>query len=98
MLCHSEARNPHAGAAKVTSRPSYPEPVDGAFNIGVLHTSMDGHANYVPCIVNDLIARGYDYWALDHVHCGKILCRNPHVVFPENLQGRHIRETDPKGA
>ena len=81
--------------------PAYPEPVDGAFNIGVLHTGMGGmggHANYAPCTIDDLIAKGYDYWALGHVHHGEILHQNPHVVFPGNLQGRHIRETGPKGA
>lgn len=81
--------------------PAYPEPVDGVFNIGVLHTGMGGmggHANYAPCTIDDLIAKGYDYWALGHVHHGEILHQNPHVIFPGNLQGRHIRETGPKGA
>jgi exonuclease SbcD len=81
--------------------PAYPEPVEGAFNIGVLHTGMGGmggHANYAPCTLDELVAKGYDYWALGHVHQGGILHQNPHVVFPGNLQGRHIRETGPKGA
>ena len=80
---------------------TYPEPVDGVFNIGVLHTGMGGmggHANYAPCTVDDLVTKGYDYWALGHVHHGVVLHQNPHVVFPGNLQGRHIRETGPKGA
>lgn len=81
--------------------PTYPEPVDGTFNIGVLHTGMGGmggHANYAPCTLDELVAKGYDYWALGHVHQGVILNQYPHVVFPGNLQGRHIRETGPKGA
>lgn len=81
--------------------PAYPEAVDGAFNIGVLHTGMGGmggHVNYAPCTVDDLVAKGYDYWALGHVHHGVVLHENPHVVFSGNLQGRHIRETGPKGA
>jgi DNA repair exonuclease SbcCD nuclease subunit len=80
---------------------AYPEPVNGAFNIGVLHTGMGGmggHANYAPCTITDLTTKGYDYWALGHVHHGEVLHQNPHVVFPGNLQGRHIRETGPKGA
>ncbi len=80
---------------------SYPAPVRGAFNIGVLHTGMggmDGHANYAPCVLGELLAKGYDYWALGHVHQGRVISENPHVVFPGNLQGRHIRETGPKGA
>ncbi len=80
---------------------TYPEPVPGVFNIGVLHTGMggmDGHANYAPCTLDDLVTKGYDYWALGHVHHAVVLHKNPHVVFPGNLQGRHIRETGPKGA
>jgi DNA repair protein SbcD/Mre11 len=81
--------------------PGYPEPVAGAFNIGVLHTGlggMGGHENYAPCALAELVAKGYAYWALGHVHQFQVLHRQPHVVFPGNLQGRHIRETGPKGA
>lgn len=79
---------------------SYPDPVPGAFNIGVLHTGMGGmggHENYAPCALAELVARGYDYWALGHVHQGSVLHERPHIVFPGNLQGRHVRETGPKG-
>nr|WP_296748232.1 DNA repair exonuclease [Thioalkalivibrio sp.] len=81
--------------------PGYPEPVSGAFNIGVLHTGlggMGGHENYAPCALGDLVAKGYAYWALGHVHQFQVLHEQPHVVFPGNLQGRHIRETGAKGA
>ena len=80
--------------------PDYPEPVKGAFNIGVLHTAlegMSGHARYAPCTLSDLTTKGYDYWALGHVHQAQVLHEHPHVVFPGNLQGRHVRETGPKG-
>lgn len=81
--------------------PTYPAPIAGCFNIGVLHTGlggMQGHANYAPCAIEDLINKGYDYWALAHVHQAAVLSERPHVVFCGNLQGRHIRETGPKGA
>lgn len=79
----------------------YPEPIDGWFNIGVLHTALEGnaaHALYAPCSLAELAARGYDYWALGHVHEHTILLEAPWVVYPGNLQGRHIRETGPRGA
>lgn len=79
----------------------YPAPVTGAFNIGVLHTGLGGkggHANYAPCSLDDLVNKGYDYWALGHVHKTEVLQENPHIVFPGNLQGRHVRETGAKGA
>ena len=81
--------------------PGYPSPIDGAFNIGVLHTAlgrMGEHANYAPCSLAGLVAKGYNYWALGHVHQGQVLHEQPHVVFPGNLQGRHVRETGPKSA
>lgn len=79
---------------------SYPKPISGALNIGVLHTALEGrpgHANYAPTTLGELVARGYDYWALGHVHTREVLAQDPYVVFPGNLQGRHIRETGQKG-
>ena len=79
----------------------YPAPVPGMFNIGVLHTALEGnsaHANYAPCSLDELHAKGYHYWALGHVHEHQIWTGASTVVFPGNLQGRHIRETGPRGA
>jgi DNA repair protein SbcD/Mre11 len=81
--------------------PAYPSPTAGCFNLGVLHTGlggMGGHVNYAPCAMEDLVNKGYDYWALAHVHQAAILRERPHVAFCGNLQGRHIRESGPKGA
>ena len=80
---------------------AYPEALPHHFNIGLLHTALAGHANhypYAPCSIQDLLARHYDYWALGHVHDHVVHSERPHIVFPGNLQGRHIRETGPKGA
>jgi DNA repair protein SbcD/Mre11 len=78
----------------------YPEPLAGWFNIGVLHTACGraGHENYAPCAVADLTTRGYDYWALGHVHAFEIVSRDPWIVYPGNLQGRSIRECGERGA
>ncbi len=79
----------------------YPPQDTGYFNIGLLHTSLTGragHEDYAPCTLDDLKSKGYDYWALGHVHAREILCEDPWVVFPGNIQGRHIRETGAKGA
>ena len=79
----------------------YPAPVEGWLNIGVLHTALEGyaaHARYAPCSLAELVAKGYEYWALGHVHEHAVLHRDPWVVFPGNLQGRHIRETGARGA
>jgi exonuclease SbcD len=79
----------------------YPAPVPEMFNIGVLHTALEGnaaHATYAPCSLDELHAKGYHYWALGHVHEHQIWEGASTVVFPGNLQGRHIRETGPRGA
>ncbi|OYQ31411.1 hypothetical protein CHU95_19865 [Niveispirillum lacus] len=80
---------------------TYPAPIAGLLNIGVLHTALEGkppHARYAPCSPADLKAKGYDYWALGHVHERTVVDRDPWIVFPGNLQGRHVNETGPKGA
>ena len=71
------------------------------FNIGLLHTSLtgrEGHEDYAPCTLDDLKSKGYDYWALGHVHKREIVSEDPWIVFPGNIQGRHIKETGAKGA
>lgn len=78
----------------------YPEALPGFFNIGLLHTSADGrpgHAPYAPCSVAGMASRGYDYWALGHVHQREVLHESPWIVFPGCLQGRHVGETGVKG-
>ncbi|MEZ5671658.1 MAG: DNA repair exonuclease [Thiotrichaceae bacterium] len=78
----------------------YPAAIPEFFNIGVLHTALngrEGHAPYAPCTLTNLTAQGYDYWALGHVHRRDIVAQQPYIVFPGNLQGRHSRETGAKG-
>lgn len=78
----------------------FPAAKPGMFNIGLLHTSLDGregHADYAPCKLDDLRARDYQYWALGHVHAREEVSTAPWVVFPGCLQGRHAHETGPKG-
>jgi len=78
----------------------YPKQVPGWFNIGLLHTSCtgrEGHENYAPCTIDGLRTRGYDYWALGHIHKREVVCQEPWVVFPGNIQGRHAKETGAKG-
>jgi DNA repair exonuclease SbcCD nuclease subunit len=81
--------------------PDYPAPQPGHFNIGVLHTSLSGasgHDSYAPTRLDVLCARGYDYWALGHVHARQVLRdAAPRIVWPGNLQGRHALETGAKG-
>ena len=78
----------------------YPEPKAGMLNIGLLHCLLSGsvgHQAYAPCTLDDLASRGYDYWALGHVHDFTVLREKPLIIYPGCCQGRHVKETGPKG-
>lgn len=81
--------------------PLYPHPIPGRFNIGVLHTSLngrEGHDPYAPTTVEVLCDKGYDYFALGHIHAREVVREAaPRIVYPGNLQGRHAKETGAKG-
>lgn len=80
---------------------AYPDGDSDLFTIGLLHTALNGrpgHANYAPASVDALRSKGYQYWALGHVHTREVVHEDPWIVFPGNTQGRHARETGPKGA
>jgi len=69
-------------------------------NIALLHCNVGGrkgHENYAPCSIDDLRAAGMDYWALGHVHAAEVLSHDPMIVYPGNIQGRHVGETGKKG-
>jgi DNA repair protein SbcD/Mre11 len=81
--------------------PTFKPPVDGAINIGILHTSLagaEGHDVYAPCSVNDLTLQGYDYWALGHIHKRQVHRTAPTIVMPGIPQGRDINEAGAKSA
>jgi DNA repair exonuclease SbcCD nuclease subunit len=87
-------------AVKIDLSEKYPPAVNGFFNIGMLHTCATGsneHHPYAPCSMDGLKSKGYDYWALGHIHKRQVLCEEPLIIFPGNLQGRSIKETGPKG-
>ncbi|WP_158743021.1 DNA repair exonuclease [Acidisphaera sp. L21] len=99
LAVHGQSFGSRAEAEELAG--SYPKRVEGAFNVGLLHSSMENpgqHARYAPCRVGTLLARNYDYWALGHIHTRATLHEAPWIHFPGNIQGRHVRETGPRGA
>lgn len=85
----------------------FPDAMNGYFNVGLLHTSATGcgeHETCAPCNIDMLVSKGYDYWALGHIHKrheplrpDKSNLGGPWVVYPGNTQGRHAKETGCKG-
>ena len=78
----------------------YKAPIEGAVNIGLMHTSLDGtfgHDLYAPCSVKDLQNSGFQYWGLGHIHKrAAVLHKNNVIVMPGIPQGRDINEAGPK--
>lgn len=80
--------------------PDYPSPSVDCFNIGVLHTNAGGnpnHDSYAPASIDELVTKGYDYWALGHVHDYQILHERPYIAYSGTTQGRHAKELGAKG-
>lgn len=72
----------------------------GIVDIGMLHGSIAGeetHAVYAPFTKEALLDKGYQYWALGHIHKRQLLHNEPPIVYPGNLQGRHRNEQGVKG-
>lgn len=85
-------RDPHAPESLLAR---YPAAKPGAFNIGMMHTSLNGspgHDPYAPCSTEDLDGHGYHYWALGHVHRRAQHLGRATIVMPGIPQGRDIGE------
>lgn len=80
----------------------YPQAVsDATWNIGMLHGSLSSlnspEANYAPFTLSELQEKGYDYWALGHIHKRQSLNAQGTINYSGNTQGRHINESGEKG-
>ncbi|MBN2899954.1 MAG: metallophosphoesterase, partial [Clostridia bacterium] len=81
----------------------FPPKETGMVFVGIGHTmvasvagSVD-HANYMPCSLEDLKSKNYDYFALGHIHKAMALDDEGRIRYAGNIQGRHINETGEKG-
>ncbi|WP_188207049.1 metallophosphoesterase family protein [Alkalibacillus aidingensis] len=73
---------------------------ESGFHIATLHGSLQSneeHDHYAPFLLQELKEKSFDYWALGHIHQRSILSKHPLVVYPGNIQGRHMKETGDKG-
>ncbi|MHB9149412.1 MAG: metallophosphoesterase family protein [Thermoleophilia bacterium] len=67
-------------------------------NIALLHCNVGGdptHAPYSPCSLDGLVAAGFDYWALGHIHLHQVLHEGtPWVVYAGGTQGRSLKPSE----
>lgn len=72
------------------------------FHIALLHgsevSSSEEHDVYAPFRVQEISKKGFDYWALGHIHKRKLLAESPSIYYPGNIQGRNRKESGEKGA
>lgn len=71
------------------------------FSIGLIHGTIGPagpHMPYGPFTTADIVEKGFDYWALGHIHNRRIIREaDPAIVYPGNPQGRDFGETGRKG-
>jgi len=71
------------------------------FHVAVLHGTVgaaEGHTPYAPFSVEDVIDKGYDYWALGHIHKPEIIRPAwPAIAYPGIPQGRDFGESGARG-
>ena len=66
---------------------------------GLMHAQVKALAknDYAPFTIRDMQNLNYDYFALGHIHARNNLSEQPLIVYPGNIQGRHINEMGEKG-
>ncbi|WP_294602907.1 DNA repair exonuclease [uncultured Lactobacillus sp.] len=71
------------------------------YTFGIMHAQeragLSSQNVYAPFSLSELQNLNYDYFALGHIHLRQVLSETPLIVYPGNIQGRHINETGPKG-
>ncbi len=77
----------------------FPTNSDADYQIGMVHGAIKSgnDSNYAPFTINEMIDKGYDYWALGHIHKRQELNQNPLIEYPGDIQGRHKNEAGKKG-
>ncbi|EIP0637231.1 exonuclease SbcCD subunit D [Listeria monocytogenes] len=75
---------------------------DADFHIALLHgseeSSSEEHDVYAPFRVQEISKKGFDYWALGHIHKRQLLAESPSIYYSGNIQGRNRKESGEKGA
>lgn len=78
--------------------PDFPEKGRN-YTFGLMHAQEKAQTNnvYAPFSIKEIQDLNYDYFALGHIHARRNLSEKPWIVYPGNIQGRHINEMGEKG-
>lgn len=71
----------------------FPKRSQANYHIGMYHGELQGE-NYAPFSLSEMKAKGYDYWALGHIHVPTILSERPPILYPGTPQGHNRKETE----
>lgn len=71
------------------------------YTFGLMHAQVKSSTAvqnvYAPFSVAEVQQLNYDYFALGHIHARQNLSTAPWLVYPGNIQGRHVNEMGAKG-
>lgn len=68
------------------------------YHLGMYHGAVGVTGEpYAPFKVTDMLEKGYDYWALGHVHVRQTLNTRPFIGYSGSIQGLNRKEVGPKG-
>lgn len=68
----------------------------GTYHIGMYHGDQQGE-HYAPFVVQEMKQKGYDYWALGHIHVATTLSTQPPIIYPGTPQGHTQKEKETPG-
>lgn len=78
----------------------YPPRRNVTWQIGMLHGAQkqdQQHDHYAPFTIDELQQKGYDYWALGHIHKPGIIAKSPVIAYCGTPQARNKNEAGPHG-
>ncbi|MBO0468158.1 metallophosphoesterase family protein [Enterococcus plantarum] len=89
--------HPWINEDKLATFPTKDSSVD--LHIGIYHgdTTNNGQQNYAPFSFSEMKNKGYDYWALGHIHQPQVVSAAPLIVYPGTPQGHTKKERTVQG-
>lgn len=71
----------------------FPPRSQAVYQIGLYHGDT-GSQPYAPFSLGEMREKGYDYWALGHIHVPTVLSEQPPILYPGTPQGHTRKETE----